>query len=68
MLMRNVGGSIGVFTRSVLSIPSCKVLDKNSEFLYWWRTCRKSSDVHMRSGPEVNHDLDNDKFRVKTKR
>ena len=26
--MRNVGSAVGVFTRSVLSIPSVKILDK----------------------------------------
>ena len=29
--MRNVSGAMGVFTRSVLSIPSGKILDKNCE-------------------------------------
>ena len=27
--MQSVGGAMGVFTRSVLSIPSGKILDKN---------------------------------------
>ena len=38
--MRNVGGAMDVFTRSVLSIPSGKILDKNCESLYWWQTFR----------------------------
>ena len=29
---------MGVFTGSVLNIPSGKILDKNCESLYWWQT------------------------------
>ena len=35
MRMRNVGGAVGVFTRSVLSIPGRKILNRNYESLYW---------------------------------
>ena len=31
-------GTVGVFTRIVLSIPSGKILDKNCKSLYWWQT------------------------------
>ena len=40
MQMQNVDGTMGVFTRNVLSIPSGKILDKNCESLYWWQTFR----------------------------
>ena len=33
MRMQNVGGSVSVFTRSVLSIPGGKILNKNCESL-----------------------------------
>ena len=33
--MRNVDGAMGVFTRSVLSIPSGKTLGKNGISFYW---------------------------------
>ena len=36
MRIRNVGGAIGVFARSVLSIPGRKISDKNCGSLYWW--------------------------------
>ena len=36
MRMRNVSGAVDVLTRSVLSIPSGKILDKFCESLYWW--------------------------------
>ena len=36
---------MGVFTRSVLSIPSGKNFSKNCEPVYWWQTFRKSSTV-----------------------
>ena len=33
--MQNIGGAVGVFTRSVLSMPSGKILDRNCESLFW---------------------------------
>ena len=44
--MRNVSDAIGVFIRSVLGIPSGKILDKNCESLYWWQTIRLFSNVY----------------------
>ena len=40
MRMPRAGGVMGIFTRSVLSITSGKILNKNCEFLYWWQTFR----------------------------
>ena len=34
MRMREVGGAMGVFTKSVLSIPGCKIFDKNLMLLH----------------------------------
>ena len=41
---------MGVFTRSVLAIPTGKILDKNCESSHWWQTFRLSSNVYTRSG------------------
>ena len=35
-----IGGALGVINRSVLSMTGGKILDKNSESLYWLQTFR----------------------------
>ena len=35
---RRRGGTMSVFTKSILNIPSGKILDKNYESFYWRQT------------------------------